>query len=135
MPEIVLPFQAIAKHKLDPTMTLDEIYENFLMAVQDDTAPGWNEHSTFEEWLSATVKATEQRLRQLRDMAKKKTLNRPHLVKLLPEFQPASEDTFKELRLEEIEFADYVLRRTLEIIQGYRSGLYRLSPGKRLIDL
>lgn len=103
--------------------TLDEIYEKFLLAVQQRTPSAIGDHvwtfdDTFDKWLQESRLVLEGRKLELKEKFEQKIAIYPKLVKRLEsgELTNAPKDVGRTLTREDYEFYQLVIRKTIEVI-------------------
>jgi hypothetical protein len=103
---------------------VDEIYENFLLCVQEGVSKEpwgngkWDTNSTFREFLSHTLKQIDSRLEELEWKKKTRYPAFAGLIKLLPDMTNVPKGVGESMSMEDYEFYELILRKTKEIVSS-----------------
>lgn len=140
--------------KWDDQDLLQEHFNKFLSAIQQGAtkeyqynselefmragSPIWNEHSTFDEWMRDTELMYEFRLKELKQRKEDSTKSFPHIIKLINQAKDAGqvsgmpEGIGEELKPEDYEIFEFIIRKSLEVVRNFRHG--RIDMKKPQID-
>lgn len=120
----------VAKYgKFNPQEVLNEMFENFLSAIQQKAVSPlsghqWNQDDTFDDWVKEAEKMCQGRLEELKEKFDKKIVIFPKLVNLQEQGVLENSPSYvgRHLTREDYEFYHYTISRTLETIRSYKKG-------------
>lgn len=102
---------------------LDELYENFMQCVNQKISKEpwgkgrWSGNDTFEEFLSYTQKEASSRLEELEWKKQTQYPSYEGIIHLLPKMNNVPKGIGESLKIEDFEFYEEILKKTIEMIK------------------
>lgn len=135
----------------DYQATLNEMYDNFLQAIQQSApkdwfkykdekawssagAPVWDSKSTFDEWVTHSKEKNLFYLQELEKRKENSSRSMPHLITAIRQAQEdgaadlAVRGLGEEMKAEDYEIFEFFFKKNLETIAKYQSGELTVTP-------